>query len=52
MSHRNSAEGEHLNSEGYLEYIDHAGFFEGTVHDLCLAAIRSKTESRPGVKVT
>ena len=53
MSYRFAAEGEHLTSEGYLEYIDHRlGFSRGTIYDLCLAAMKSKTESKPGVKVT
>jgi hypothetical protein len=53
MSYRFAAEGEHLTSEGYLEYIDQRlGFSRGTIYDLCLAAMKSKTESKPGVKVT
>jgi hypothetical protein len=53
MSYRFAAEGEHLTSEGYLEYIDQRlGFARGTIYGLCLAAMRSKIESKPGVKVT
>ncbi len=53
MSYRSAATGEHLTSKGYLDYIDHRlGFSRGTIYDLCLAAVRSKTESKPGVKVT
>ena len=53
ITYRSAAEGEHLTSEGYLEYIDHRlGFPRGTIYHLCLAAMRSKTESKPGVKVT
>ena len=53
MSHRSAAIGGHLTSKGYLEYIDQRlGFSRGTIYDLCLAAINSKTESKSGVKVT
>ena len=53
MSYRSAATGGHLTSEGYLEYIDHRlGFSRGTIYGLCLAAMKSKTESRSGVKVT
>ncbi len=53
MSYRSGTRGEHLTSRGYLEYIDHRlGFSGGTIYDLCLTAIKSKTESKSGVKVT
>ena len=53
MSYRSAATGGHLTSKGYLEYIDQRlGFSRGTIYDLCLAAIKSKTESKSGVKVT
>ncbi len=53
MSYRSSTRGEHLTSRGYLEYIDQRlGLSRGTVYDLCLAAIKSKTKSMSGVKVT
>lgn len=53
MSYRAEARGEHLTSKGYLEYIDQRlGFSRGTLYDLCLAAIKSKTKTKPGVKVT
>ena len=53
MSYRSAATGGHLTSKGYLEYIDQRlGFSRGTIYDLCLAAIKSKTESVSGVKVT
>jgi len=53
MSYRSGTRGEHLTSRGYLEYIDQRlGFSRGTIYDLCLAAIKSKTESKSGVKVT
>jgi len=52
-SYRSAGTGGHLTSEGYLEYIDQRlGFSRGTIYGLCLAAIKSKTESRSGVKVT
>lgn len=52
-SYRFAAEGEHLTSEGYLEYVDQRlGFSRGTIYGLCLAAMKSKTESKLGVKVT
>ena len=53
MSYRSSAKGEHLTSKGYLEYLDQRlGFSRGTLYNLCLAAVKSKTETKPGVKVT
>src|SRR5256712_12364246 len=53
MSYRAAAIGEHLTSRGYLEYIDRRlGFSRGTIYDLWLAAIKSKTKSKSGVKVT
>ena len=53
MSYRSTATGGHLTSKGYLEYIDRMlGFSRGTIYGLCLAAIKSKTESKSGVKVT
>jgi hypothetical protein len=53
MSYRSAATGGHLTSEGYLEYIDQRlGFSRGTIYGLCLAAIKSKTECKPGIKVT
>ena len=53
MSYRAGTRGEHLTSRGYLEYIDlKLGFSRGTIYDLCLAAIKSKTATGPGVKVT
>ncbi len=53
MSYRAGTRGEHLTSKGYLEYIDQRlGFSRGTIYDLCLSAIKSKTESKSGVKVT
>ncbi len=53
MSYRAGTTGEHLTSRGYLEYIDQRlGFSRGTVYGLCLAALKSKTKSKSGVKVT
>jgi len=53
MSYRSAATGGHLTSKGYLEYIDQRlGFSRGTIYGLCLAAIKSKTESKSEVKVT
>ncbi len=53
MSYRSGTRGEHLTSKGYLEYLDQKlGFSRGTIYDLCLAAIKSKTKTGPGVKVT
>jgi len=53
MSYRSAAIGGHLTSKGYLEYIDQRlGLSKGTIYDLCLAAMKSKTESKSGVKVT
>ena len=52
MSYRAAAKGEHLTSRGTLENIDQRRFSRGTIYDLCLAAIKSKTKSKSGVKVT
>ena len=53
MSYRSGTRGEHLTSKGYLEYLDQKlGFSRGTIYDLCLAAAKSKTKSKSGVKVT
>jgi hypothetical protein len=54
-SYRTGARREHLGSKGYLEYLDQRlGFPRGTLYDLCLAAVKSKTKTRTktGVKVT
>ena len=51
--YRSGARGEHLTSTGYLEFLDQKlGFSKGTLYNLCLAAVKSKTKTRPGVKVT
>lgn len=53
MSYRSDTRGERLTSKGYLEFLDQRlGFSRGTLFDLCLAAMKSKTKTRPGVKVT
>jgi hypothetical protein len=53
MSYRSGTRGEHLTTEGYLEYLDQRlGFSKGTLYDLCLAAVKSKTKTKLGVKVT
>ena len=53
MSHRSGAREGRLTSEQYLEYIDERlGFSRGTIYGLCLTAVKSKTESKPGVNVT
>ena len=53
MSYRSGAARENLTSKGYLEYLDRMlGFSGGTLYDLCLAAVKSKTKTKPGVKVT
>jgi hypothetical protein len=53
MSYRSGTRGEHLTSRGYLEYIDQRlGLSRGTIYDLCLESMKSKTESKSGVKVT
>jgi hypothetical protein len=52
-SYRSTATGGRLTSKGYLEYIDQRlGFSRGTIYGLCLAAVKSKTKSKSGVKVT
>jgi len=56
LSYSSGARGAgHLTSKGYLEYLDQRlGFSKGTLYDLCLAAVKSKTktETEEGVKVT
>ena len=53
MSYRSDARKEHLTSKGYLEYLDRRlGFSRGTLYDLCLAAVKSKTRTKLGVRVT
>jgi hypothetical protein len=53
MSYRSGTRGEHLTSRGYLEYIDQRlGFSRGTIYDLCLSAMKSKSKAKSGVKVT
>ncbi len=53
MSYRSAAIGGRLTSKGYLEYIDQRlGFSRGTIYDLCLAAVKSKSETKRGVTVT
>jgi hypothetical protein len=53
MSYRSGTRGEHLTSLGYLEYLDQKlGFPRGTLYKMCLAAIKSKTKTKPGVRVT
>jgi hypothetical protein len=53
MSYRSGTRGQHLTSRGYLEYMDERlGLSKGTIYGLCLAAMKSKTESKSGVKVT
>jgi len=54
-SYRTGARREHLGSKGYLEYLDERlGFSKGTLYNLCLAAVKSKTKTKTkmGVKVT
>jgi len=53
LSYRSPAVGGHLTSKGYLEYIDQRlGLSTGTIYGLCLAAMKSRTKSKSGVKVT
>ena len=53
MSYRSGARREHLTSNDALENIDRKlGFPRGTLYDLCIASIESKTKTKPGVKVT
>ncbi len=53
MGYRSGSRREPLTSNGALENIDRSlGFPKGTIYDLCLASIKSKTKTKPGVKVT
>jgi hypothetical protein len=53
MSYRLAEERGHLTSEGYLEFLDQSlGIPRGTIYNLCLRAMESKTTTESGVKVT
>jgi hypothetical protein len=53
VGYRSAAIGGHLTSEGYLEYLDQRlGLSKGTIYGLCLAAMKSRTKTQSGVKVT
>jgi len=53
MGYRSGASREHPTSNDALENIDRKlGFPRGTLYDLCLTSIKSKTKTKPGVKVT
>ncbi len=53
MSYRSGSRKQHLTSKDYLEYLDgKLGFSRGSLYNLCLASLKSKTQTRPGVKVT
>jgi len=53
MGYRSGTRGGQLTSKGYLEYLDQRlGFSNGTLYDLCLAAVKTKTKTKMGVKVT
>jgi hypothetical protein len=53
VSYRSAAIGGHLTSKGYLEYLDQRlALPKGTIYGLCLAAMKSRTKSKSGVKVT
>ena len=43
----------HLTSKDYLEFLDGTlGFPQGTLFNLCVAAVKSKVEVKEGVTVT
>jgi hypothetical protein len=43
----------HLSSKGYLELLDgKLGFPQGTLYNLCVAAVKSKVETKEGTSVT
>ena len=51
MSLRSGAREGHVGSKGYLEYLDRTlGFSRGTLHNLCLATVKSKGKTKQGVK--
>ena len=53
MSYRSDAKKEHLTSKECLEYLDQRlGFSRGTLFDPCLTAVKSKTRTKLGVRVT
>ncbi|MGD0330620.1 MAG: hypothetical protein ABSB40_09290 [Nitrososphaeria archaeon] len=53
MGYRSGARKAHLTSKDYLEFLDgKSGFPKGTLYDLCVAAVKSKIETKDGISVT
>ena len=53
MGYRSGARKAHITSKDYLEFLDgKLGFPQGTLYDLCVAAVKSKVEAKEGIKVT
>ncbi|MGQ9718599.1 MAG: hypothetical protein ACUVWK_01920 [Nitrososphaerales archaeon] len=53
MGYYSGARKAHLTSKDYLEFLDgKLGFLQGTLYNLCVAAVKSKVETEKGVTVT
>ena len=53
MGYRSEARKARLTSRDYLEMLDgELGFPQGTLYDLCVAAVKSKVEAKGGITVT
>jgi hypothetical protein len=53
MGYYSGARKANLTSKDYLEFLDgKLGFPQGTLHNLCVAAVKSKVETKEGIKVT
>lgn len=53
MGYYSGARKAHLTSKDYLEFLDgKLGFPQGTLYNLCVAAVKSKVEAKEGITVT
>jgi len=53
MGNYSGARKAHLTSRDYLEFLDgKLDFPQGTLYNLCVAAVKSKVEAKEGVTVT
>jgi len=53
MGYYSGARKAHLTSRDYLEFLDgKLGFPQGTLYNLCVAAVKSKVEAKEGITVT
>ena len=53
MGYRSGARKAQHTSKDYLEFLDgKSGFPQGTLYGLCVAAVKSKVETKEGITVT